>query len=140
MLDEACAHAQAEASVSPELERLIRERRKVEAMIRRGQTHEAEPPGDVMIELGPMLDRILDEIGEMLVGRRQAENDRDGQGGEPGPYPSAPVRPRPSLSDRRSELDRLLRLELERQGIVVSGRDVARVVGAAVGKAIEWAG
>ena len=140
VLDEACAHAQSEASVSPELERLIRERRKVEAMIRRGQTHEAEPPGDVMIELGPMLDRILDEIGEMLVGRRRAETDRDGQGGEPGPSPSAPVRPRPSLSDRRSELDRLLRLELERQGIVVSGRDVARVVGAAVGKEIEWAG
>jgi len=34
----------------------------------------------------------------------------------------------------------LLRHELERQGIVVTGRDVARVVGVAVGKGIEWAG
>src|SRR5947208_1060363 len=36
VLDEACAHAQATAAVSPELDRLIRERRKVDAMIRRG--------------------------------------------------------------------------------------------------------
>src|SRR6266571_2783995 len=40
VLDEACAHAQATARVSPELDRLIRERRKVDAMIRRGLTHE----------------------------------------------------------------------------------------------------
>jgi hypothetical protein len=44
------------------------------------------------------------------------------------------------LTDRRVELDRLLRGELERQGIVVTGRDVARVVASAVGKGIEWAG
>ena len=36
VLDEACAHAQATAHVSPELDRLIRERRRVDAMIRRG--------------------------------------------------------------------------------------------------------
>ena len=36
------------------------------------------------------------------------------------------------------DLDRLLRQELESQGIVVGGPDVARVVGAAVGKGIEW--
>jgi len=44
----------------------------------------------------------------------------------------------PTLSERRAELDRLLRQELERQGIVVTGRDIARVVGSAVGKGIEW--
>jgi hypothetical protein len=42
------------------------------------------------------------------------------------------------LSSRRAELDRLLRRELEQQGIVVRGQDIARVVGAAIGKAIEW--
>ena len=31
-------------------------------------------------------------------------------------------------------------LELERQGLVVTGQEVARVVGVAVGKGIEWAG
>src|SRR5947208_2970931 len=44
VLDEACAHAQATARVSPELDRLIRERRKVDAMIRRGLTHGRPPP------------------------------------------------------------------------------------------------
>jgi len=46
----------------------------------------------------------------------------------------------PPLAERRAELDQLLRQELERQGIVVSGQDIARVVGAAVGKGIEWTG
>jgi hypothetical protein len=46
----------------------------------------------------------------------------------------------PSLADRRAELDRLLRAELESQGVTVTGQDIARVVGASVGKGIEWAG
>jgi cytidylate kinase len=48
-------------------------------------------------------------------------------------------RPAP-LEEQRDELDLKLRQELERQGIVVNGKDVARVVGHAVGKGIEWAG
>ncbi|MGH7699499.1 MAG: AAA family ATPase [Gemmatimonadales bacterium] len=141
-LDEACAHAQTQASVSPELERLIRERRKVDAMIRRGLTHEApDPPGDVVIEIGPMLDRILDEIDGLLGGGRRAGAGGEGRGDRGRPGPPAPVSARPaSLADRRAELDRLLRLELERQGIVVSGRDIAQVVTAAAGKEIRWAG
>src|SRR2546427_7053383 len=58
VLDEACAHAQATARVSPELDRLIRERRKVDAMIRRGLTHERppqEPAEDLMADIFPML-------------------------------------------------------------------------------------
>jgi len=54
------------------------------------------------------------------------------------PPVAAPSRPVPPLAERRAELDRLLREELERQGIIVSGQEVARVVGAAVGKGIEW--
>src|SRR3989441_841074 len=76
--------------------------------------------------------------------RARPETDRGGQGehaavaaGQP---QSASVRPSPSLSDRRNELDRLLRQELERQGIVVTGKDIARVVSTAVGKGLEWAG
>jgi len=42
------------------------------------------------------------------------------------------------LSERREDLDRLLRQQLESQGIVVRGQDIARAVGAAVGKGIEW--
>ncbi|HEX9703690.1 MAG TPA: AAA family ATPase [Gemmatimonadales bacterium] len=135
VLDEACAHAQAQATVSPELDRLIRERRKVEAMIRRGLTHEGpEPPGDVMIEIAPMLDRILDEIDKMLGGERRRETAREGEG------VAVQAKRPPPLSQRREELDRLLRTELERQGLVVTGREVARVVSSAAGKEIEWAG
>src|SRR5207253_4307623 len=140
VLDEACAHAQAAARVSPELDHLIRERRKVEAMIRRGLTHEspaAEPAEDLVAEIFPMLERIGAEIEKMLGGRPDSRT--------VGPHATeATVRPsdRPTvtLADRRAELDRLLRDELEHQGIVVRGQDVARAVGVSVGKNIEWRG
>jgi len=57
---------------------------------------------------------------------------------QPPPSSTALHRPPPTLADRRAELDRLLRLQLESQGIVVRGQDVARVVGTAIGKGIEW--
>jgi len=128
VLDEACAHAQATAQVSPELDRLIRERRKVEAMIRRGLTEE-RPSDEAMPDLATVLDQVVADFQDLLGGPARDKT------------ASAVVdRPRPSLTEQRSELDRLLRAELERQGIVVTGRDVARVVGSAVGKGIEWAG
>ncbi len=145
VLDEACAHAQATARVSPELDRLIRERRKVDAMIRRGLTHEQqlrqEPAEDLVAEIFPMLERIGNEIEKMLGGERRAKAVEGGGGvtaDQPPPSSTALHRPPPSLADRRAELDQLLRRELEHQGIVVGGQDVARVVGAAVGKGIEW--
>ena len=142
VLDEACAHAQATAPVSPELDRLIRERRRVDAMIRQGQVHDAatqdagSPGEDLVAEIFPMLERIGAEIEKMLSGGGRGETGKDGE------VPSSPVvpRPSPSLTERRAELDQLLRRELEHQGIVVTGRDVARVVGSAVGKGIEWTG
>src|SRR5213080_427770 len=145
VLDEACAHAQAAAHVSPELDRLIRERRKVEAMTRRGVTHEspaAEPAEDLVAEIFPMLERIGAEIEKMLGGPGRSTTGEGGQGGTAQPRPPSTVvdRPRPSLADRRAELDRLLRAELEPQGIVVRGQDIARAVGASVGKNIEWQG
>ena len=132
VLDEACAHAQATARVSPELERLIRERRQVEKAIRQGSAEDpaGEPAADLAAEIVPMLERIGAELDRMLSGDR---------GGEPVRDPRAP-RPPQTLGERRTELDRLLRAELESQGLVVTGREVARVVGASVGKDIEWAG
>jgi hypothetical protein len=44
------------------------------------------------------------------------------------------------LEEQRADLDHRLRAELERQGIVVGGKEIARVVSVAVGKGIEWAG
>ena len=132
VLDEACAHAQATAAVSPELDRLIRERRKVDAMIRRGLTHEKpaqEPAEDFVADIFPMLDRIGAEIEKMLGGpadRRTAAS------------AAATTQASATLAERRAELDRKLREELERQGIIVRGQDIARVVGTAIGKGIEW--
>jgi len=140
VLDEACAHAQATARVSPELDRLIRERRKVDAMIRRGLTHEQprqEAAEDLMAEIFPMLERIGAEIEKMLGG--PADRRTGGRVDAPEqPTARPPDRPTATLADRRAELDQLLRQELEHQGIVVGGQAVARVVGAAVGKGIEW--
>jgi ATP-dependent Clp protease ATP-binding subunit ClpC len=146
VLDEACAHAQATARVSPELDRLIRERRKVDAMIRRGLTHEAAaptPPEDLLAEVFPVLERIGEEIEKMLGGGGRGRVVEVGGGssvGQPPPPSTTLHRPPPTLAERREELDRLLRGELENQGIIVTGKDVARVVSTAVGKGIEWAG
>jgi len=143
VLDEACAHAQATARVSPELDRLIRERRKVDAMIRRGVARDEGKQGsagdDLVAEIFPMLERIGEEIERMLGG--QAVRRSGGQANATEPATARPAdRPTATLADQRSELDRLLRAELESQGIVVSGQDVARVVSVAVGKGIEWTG
>jgi ATP-dependent Clp protease ATP-binding subunit ClpA len=132
VLDEACAHAQATARVSPELDRLIRERRKVEAMLRRGLTRNPEAD-EALPDLAAVFDRIGKEIESLLGGPPKAEP------AEPAPA-SPPQRPTPSLQERREELDRLLRAELEAQGVTVGGLEIARVVSAAVGKGIEWAG
>ncbi|HEV2749708.1 MAG TPA: AAA family ATPase [Gemmatimonadales bacterium] len=144
VLDEACAHAQATAQVSPELDRLIRERRKVDAMIRRGYTHERpqqEPAEDLVAEIFPMLERIGAEIEKMLGGESRGKSGQVGGGHskeQPPPTSTTLPQPPPTLSERREELDRLLRQQLESQGIVVRGQDIARVVGSAIGKGIEW--
>src|SRR5467141_1673137 len=140
VLDEACAHAQATARVSPELDRLIRERRKVDAMIRKGgvrDTPEQAPAEDLMADIFPMLERIGAEIEKMLGG--QADRRSGGQVVAPEqPTARPPDRPTATLAERRAELDEQLRRELEHQGIVVGGQEVARVVGVAVGKGSEW--
>jgi len=145
VLDEACAHAQAMAQVSPELDKLIRDRKKVEALIRRGLTEEQEEgggaPEEPMPDLATVLQRFGEEIEDLLgggEGRRRAAKEAAAQ--EPTPPPAAASPRRPTLEDQRIDLDRRLRAELERQGLVVTGKEVARVVGMAAGKGIEWAG
>jgi ATP-dependent Clp protease ATP-binding subunit ClpA len=142
VLDEACAHAQAIAHVSPELDRLIRDRKKVEAAIRRGTTEEeTSAPQEPMPDLATVLQRFGEEIEDLLgggEGRRKAA--KEAAASESTPPPAAASPRRPSLEEQLTDLDLRLRQELERQGIVVTGKEVARVVGVAVGKGIEWAG
>src|SRR2546430_15884174 len=115
-------------------------------MIRRGLTHEQqprqEPAEDLMAEIFPMLERIGAEIEKMLggSGRQAAATGGKGAGDATGTVPpvAAPPRPLPPLAERRAELDQLVRAEVEDQGIVVGGQEVARVVGVAVGKGVEW--
>jgi ATP-dependent Clp protease ATP-binding subunit ClpC len=144
VLDEACAHAQATAHVSPELDKLIRDRKKVESLLRRGATEEAAAPEEPMPDLATVLQRFGEEIEDLLgggggEGRRKAAKEAAAKEDAP-PRPSADVRRPAPLEEQRDELDRKLREELERQGIVVTGKEVARVVGVAVGKGIEWTG
>ena len=141
VLDEACAHAQATAHVSPELDKLIRDRKKVEALLRRGATEEEAATDEPMPDLATVLQRFGEEIEQMLgggEGRRRAAKETAAEETSP-PLAAASSR-RPSLEEQSAELDRRLRAELERQGIVVTGKEVARTVGVAVGKGIEWAG
>src|SRR5205814_9819719 len=88
-------------------------------------------------EIFPMLERIGAEIEKMLGGRSDSRT-AGPQGTETAVRPSD--RPTVTLADRRAELDQLLREELEHQGIVVRGQDIARAVGASVAKRIEWQG
>src|SRR5436190_1798990 len=132
VLDEACAHAQATARVSPELDRLVRERRKVDAKLRQGLT-ETPTTSEPAPDLAAVFDQVVADFREMLGGGSRG---KAGEGGAPPPTSSdLPPRP-PTLEERRSELDALLRAELESQGIVVTGHDVARVVGVAAGQRI----
>jgi ATP-dependent Clp protease ATP-binding subunit ClpA len=152
VLDEACAHAQATAKLPAELEHIVKERRKVDSTIRRrlargesvdrragaqtdGRTEEEDPIEVFTREIGPALERLGAEI-EKIFGR----SDKDEPARQPeGPAKSAAAAtPAESLLERRERLDRELRRGLEQMGVVVTGADVARAVGAAVGKRIEW--
>src|SRR2546427_74544 len=144
-MDAASPSARGTARVWRELDRLVRGRRKVDARIRRGLTHERppqEPAEDLMADIFPMLERIGAEIEKMLGGGGQGRPGEVGGGRsldvQPSPTSTNLHQPPPTLAERRGELDRLLREELEHQGIVVTGQAVARVVGVAVGKGIEW--
>ena len=133
VLDEACAHAQATAQVSPELDRLIRDRRQADQRLRRGGADAgAEPADEVASDIGPMLERLGAELERLF------------SGSDPAPTAAAATKPPPArpqtLAEKRADLDRRLREELERQGLIVNGRDIARVVAVAVGKDIQWAG
>jgi ATP-dependent Clp protease ATP-binding subunit ClpA len=153
VLDEACAHAQASASLPPELERIIRERRHVDAAIRRrlarGERGDepardgATDPLDVwQKEIWPALERLGQEI-DRIFGSPSERRGAPGAG-EPRGATAEAGRPEPppaeSLLERRERLDRELRRGLEQLGIVVGGAEVARAVSAATGKRIEWTG
>ena len=177
VLDEACAHAQATAQLPPELERILLERRHLDATLRRhggtearghgeagarrhggagaqGQGPDEEPDALEAFtrDILPALERIGAEVEKFLGGgagaQRNGGTGAQRHGGTENGAPAATAaaaapgedRCAETLSERRDRLDRELRRGLERLGVVVSAQDVARAVGVAVGKRIEWAG
>jgi len=163
VLDEACAHAQATAELPPELERIVRERRRVDAAIRRRlargegleagrtdartrgrtdagdatETEEPDPLEAFAREVGPVLERLGAEMEKLFGGSEAGRADAPTHGRTEGAAPAAPGE---TLLQRRDRLDGELRHGLESLGIVVRAQDVARAVGVAVGKRIEWTG
>lgn len=151
VLDEACAHAQATAQLPPELEQIVKERRRVDATVRRrlsrGEPVDSDQPGGDPIdvfqkEVWPALERLGQEIDRIFG------SPSDREGAPPRGDPAQPAREAAAeagvhtetLVERRERLDRELRRGLEQLGLVVRGVDVARAVAAATGKRIEWAG
>ena len=163
VLDEACAHAQATAELPPELERIVRERRRVDAAIRRRlargegleagrtdartrgrtdagdatETEEPDPLEAFAREVGPVLERLGAEMEKLFGGSEAGRADAPPHGRTEGAAPAAPGE---TLLQCRDRLDGELRHGLESLGIVVRAQDVARAVGVAVGKRIEWTG
>src|SRR5256884_4760880 len=130
VLDEACAHAQPTAQVSPDLDKLIRDRKKVEAMMRRGLTEETVPE-EPMPDLATVRARFGEELNALLGGEPRKETEEK---------KTPPPRPTANLEEQRVDLDGRLRAELGRKGIAGPGREAGRVVGPAWGKGIGWTG
>lgn len=151
VLDEACAHAQATARLPAELEHILRERRRLDAALKKEAGAGAQsrrgtgddPFASFSREVLPVLDRIGEEIERFFGGTNgkadaPAHRRTDAPGAQGSDVPSAASIE--TLAERRDRLDGELRRGLEKLGIVVSAQDVARAVSVAVGKRIEWAG
>jgi ATP-dependent Clp protease ATP-binding subunit ClpA len=165
-LDEACAHAQATATYSPETERLILERRRLvrevehERSARASHAESRRPaaeaaarengaPGDE--EFDDPLDKLardgmaaLERFGAELeaafsgarVPTAAADATRTSTRVEPSPPPPPPREA--SVASRLAALETELQRRLMEEGIVVRGHDVARVVSVATGRSVQW--
>jgi ATP-dependent Clp protease ATP-binding subunit ClpA len=142
-LDEACAHTQATAVLSPRAEELVARRR---AWDRQQAKEAAESTRPAQAQ---QLDRMARDgmaVLERLGAELEAAFARPPQpvGGPPGAAPGVPTSAAPpaaaSATTRaeRATLDVDIERQLQEEGIVVRGHDVARVVGLMTGRRIEW--
>jgi ATP-dependent Clp protease ATP-binding subunit ClpA len=162
-LDEACAHAQAAAAYSSELEAMIVERRElllrveralreaprtVDAPERAASTREApaiDPFERVAREGLAALERFGAELEAAFAGARSPAT----AGQQPSPadeparteesaVPTPDVAPEPEVRTRLAALEAELRRRLMDEGLVVRGYDIARVVAIATGQDVRW--
>jgi ATP-dependent Clp protease ATP-binding subunit ClpC len=166
-LDEACAHAQATATYSPETARLILERRKLvreveheraartaRAESRRTDTESSAHENGIGDdgELADPLDKLardgmaaLERFGAELeaafsgahVPAAGADATRTAAQTE-APAPPASAARDTSLASRLAQLETELQRRFMEEGIVVRGHDVARVVSVATGRSVQW--
>ncbi len=137
-LDEACAHIHARASYSEAAERLIEQLNQGQASAGNPAAESVDGPGD-----DPLL-RFARE-GAAALGRLGAELDAafgvvgDGEGAVEAHPSRGTGRASSALDVQRSTvLSVALRELLFQADIVVSGQDVARVVGLITGKNVKW--
>jgi ATP-dependent Clp protease ATP-binding subunit ClpA len=136
-LDEACAHTQATAALSPAAEELIARRRAWDRQRAKAAADAARPAQ------AQQIDRMARD-GMAVLERLGAELEAAFVRPQPvGGPPSTPAAPAPAVAATAGRADRAaLDIEIERQlqeeGIVVRGHDVARVVGLMTGRRVEW--
>jgi len=154
-LDEACAHTQALAVLSPALEAMVAERRE---LVRQAASNGARAdapsrgsapmPGvdDPFARLArdglKALERFGAELEAAFTGQRAPEPvGAPGAASQPSraaapTSPEAPPRGTPSA--RLAALEIELHRRLIDEGLVVRGHDIARVVSVATGQPVEW--
>jgi ATP-dependent Clp protease ATP-binding subunit ClpA len=166
-LDEACAHAQATATYSPETGRLILERRRLvreveherAAQAQRAESRRAETdsatgengvgddgemrdPLDKLARDGmAALERFGAELEAAFSGARVPTVAADATRTAAQTETSSPPPPAPreaSAASRLAALETELQRRLMDEGIVVRGHDVARVVSVATGRSVQW--
>ena len=134
-LDEACAHTQATAAFSPRAEELIARRRSWDRQAARASASAARPAQ------APQMDRMARDgmaVLERLGAELEAAFVRPPGSPSPMGAPSgATTTPATSRADRAA-LDIEIERQLQEEGIVVRGHDVARVVGLMTGRRVEW--
>jgi ATP-dependent Clp protease ATP-binding subunit ClpA len=139
-LDEACAHTQATAELSPVAEELIARRRSWDRQRAKAASDAARPAQ------AQQIDRMARDgmaVLERLGAELEAAFVRPQPVGGPPPSQGAPASPpsataAPATRAERATLDIEIERQLQEEGIVVRGHDVARVVGLMTGRRVEW--
>jgi ATP-dependent Clp protease ATP-binding subunit ClpA len=132
-LDEACAHTQATAAFSPKAEELIARRRAWDRQAARAMASASRPAQ------AQQMDRMARDgmaVLERLGAELEAAFVRP-PGSPPTGASAASSAPSASRADRAT-LDVEIERQLQEEGIVVRGHDVARVVGLMTGRRVEW--
>ncbi len=137
-LDEACAHTQATAVLSPQVEGLLARRRAWE----RERSRVADADSAARSAPHQPLDRmardgiaVLERLGAELEAAFARAPGAPMQAASAGP--AGPAGPAPT-PEERAALDVEIDRQLQDAGIVVRGHDVARVVGLMAGRRVEW--